>query len=78
MKNVLVILLITLVTFKGFAQEDTSNIDQRVITTGVPFMLIAEMQDLLVWEILVLQVHQMLFLNNGIQQNLLFQKTSKE
>jgi len=36
MKNVLVILLITLVTFKGFAQ-----IDQRVITTGVPFMLIA-------------------------------------
>ena len=41
MKNVLVILLITLVTFKGFAQEDTSNIDQRVITTGVPFMLIA-------------------------------------
>jgi len=29
------------VTFKGFAQEDTSNIDQRVITTGVPFMLIA-------------------------------------
>ena len=30
-----------MVTFKGFAQEDTSNIDQRVITTGVPFMLIA-------------------------------------
>jgi uncharacterized membrane protein len=41
MKNVLVVLLIALVTFKGFAQEDTSNIDQRVITTGVPFMLIA-------------------------------------
>ncbi len=52
MKNVLVILLIALVTFKGFAQTtagaappppptDTSNIDQRVITTGVPFMLIA-------------------------------------
>ena len=41
MKNVLVVLLMALVTFKGFAQEDTSNIDQRVITTGVPFMLIA-------------------------------------
>ena len=41
MKNILVVLLIALVTFKGFAQEDTSNIDQRVITTGVPFTLIA-------------------------------------
>lgn len=41
MKNILVILLIALVTFKGFAQEDSSNIDQRVITTGVPFTLIA-------------------------------------
>jgi hypothetical protein len=41
MKNILVVLLIVLVTFKGFAQEDTSNIDQRVITTGVPFTLIA-------------------------------------
>ena len=41
MKNVFVVLLITLVTFEGFAQENTSNIDQRVITTGVPFMLIA-------------------------------------
>ena len=37
MKNVLVVLLIALVNFSGFAQ----NIDQRVITTGVPFMLIA-------------------------------------
>lgn len=41
MKNILVVLLIALVAFKGFAQEDTSNIDQRVITTGVPFTLIA-------------------------------------
>lgn len=41
MKNILVVLLIAFVTFKGFAQEDTSNIDQRVITTGVPFTLIA-------------------------------------
>jgi len=41
MKNLLIVLLATFVTFKGLAQEDTSNIDQRVITTGVPFMLIA-------------------------------------
>jgi hypothetical protein len=41
MKNVLLVVLTALVTFSGFAQEDTSNINQRVITTGVPFMLIA-------------------------------------
>ena len=38
MKNLLIVLLATFVTFKGLAQEDTSNIDQRVITTGVPFL----------------------------------------
>ncbi|MFT4673198.1 MAG: hypothetical protein ACJAYD_000525 [Patiriisocius sp.] len=41
MKNVFVSLLIGLVAFKGLAQDGTSNVDQRVITTGVPFMLIA-------------------------------------
>jgi hypothetical protein len=42
MKKVLLFILICLVTVKGFAQDnDTSNIDQRVITTGVPFILIA-------------------------------------
>jgi hypothetical protein len=41
MKNVFVSLLIGLVAFKGLSQDGTSNVDQRVITTGVPFMLIA-------------------------------------
>ncbi|MGK0386892.1 MAG: hypothetical protein ACI849_001511 [Patiriisocius sp.] len=41
MKNVLLSLLIGLVAFKGIAQDDTSNVDQRVITTGVPFILIS-------------------------------------
>tara|TARA_B100000795_G_scaffold91023_1_gene66341 strand:- start:37780 stop:38937 length:1158 start_codon:yes stop_codon:yes gene_type:complete len=41
MKNVLVVVLIALVGFKGLAQDDTSNVGQRVITTGVPFMLIS-------------------------------------
>jgi hypothetical protein len=41
MKKVLLSLFIGLVAFKGIAQDDTSNVDQRVITTGVPFMLIS-------------------------------------
>lgn len=42
MKKILVPLLILLITANGFAQDNpSSNIDQRVITTGVPFMLIA-------------------------------------
>ena len=41
MKKVLLSVLMVLVAFKGMAQDDTSNIDQRVITTGVPFILIA-------------------------------------
>ncbi|MGJ8666863.1 MAG: type IX secretion system outer membrane channel protein PorV [Patiriisocius sp.] len=56
MKKILLPLLIILITAKGFAQEDpNSNIDQRVITTGVPFILIAAdarsagMADMGVW-----------------------------
>ena len=77
MKNVLVVLLIALVTFKGFAQEDTSNIDQRVITTGVPFMLIAgDARSSGMGDIGVSSAPDA-FLNNGIPQNMLSQKTSK-
>lgn len=57
MKKLLLPILICLITFNGFAQEDdpNSNIDQRVITTGVPFILIAAdarsagMADMGVW-----------------------------
>jgi hypothetical protein len=41
MKKIFILILLCLVTIKGFAQDPNSNIDQRVITTGVPFILIA-------------------------------------
>lgn len=41
MKKLFIPILLGLVAFKSMAQEDNTGIENRVITTGVPFMLIA-------------------------------------
>ncbi len=41
MKKSFILILLGLVAFKSTAQEDNTGIENRVITTGVPFMLIA-------------------------------------
>lgn len=41
MKKLIIPILIGLVAFKSVAQEDNTGIENRVITTGVPFILIA-------------------------------------
>lgn len=41
MKKIFIPILLTLVAFKSVAQEDNTGIENRVITTGVPFVLIA-------------------------------------
>ncbi|MAP80076.1 MAG: hypothetical protein CL526_03195 [Aequorivita sp.] len=41
MKKIFIPILLALVAFKSVAQEDNTGIENRVITTGVPFVLIA-------------------------------------
>tara|TARA_R110002072_G_scaffold14272_2_gene59396 strand:+ start:103373 stop:104536 length:1164 start_codon:yes stop_codon:yes gene_type:complete len=41
MKKIFILILLALVTFNTSAQEDNSTANQRVITTAVPFVLIA-------------------------------------
>ena len=41
MKKISILILLALVTFKTSAQDDNSTANQRVITTAVPFILIA-------------------------------------
>lgn len=41
MKKIFIPILLVLVAFKSVAQEDNTGIENRVITTGVPFVLIA-------------------------------------
>ncbi|MDX1461809.1 MAG: PorV/PorQ family protein, partial [Marinirhabdus sp.] len=41
MKKIFILILLALVTIKTTAQEDNSTANQRVITTAVPFVLIA-------------------------------------
>ena len=41
MKKLFIPILLGLVAFKSVAQDDNTGIENRVITTGVPFSLIA-------------------------------------